>query len=156
MANAAQVIEALRVQTAKAAKALVLEIDRELRRATPIDTGHARRNWVPSVGAPSETESGDDSAHAAGLAEVLAYKLGDGSMWVANNVPYIQSLNYGHSDQQPAGFVERAIDTALARVQAKYAGTAIDVSSLRGAFAGAVGGTGAGNMAAAYSPFGDD
>ena len=60
-------------------KALVLEIDKELRRSTPVDTGHARANWVPSVGAPREVAVQGGEAHAAGVAEVLSFRIGDGA-----------------------------------------------------------------------------
>jgi hypothetical protein len=129
---------------------LALEIDKELRRATPVDTGHARRNWVPSVGTPNTSIAADDTASAAGVAAVLAYKLESGSLWVANVVPYIRSLNYGHSQQSPAGFVERAIDMAMAAVERKGG----DVTTMRKQFQDEVGGNAAGNVAGAYSPFG--
>jgi hypothetical protein len=129
---------------------LALEIDKELRRSTPVDTGHARRNWVPSVGTPNTSIAADDTASAAGVAAVLAYKLESGSLWVANVVPYIRSLNYGHSQQAPAGFVERAIDMAMAAVERKGG----DVTTMRKQFQDEVGGSAAGNVAGAYSPFG--
>lgn len=134
MATAAQIGDNLRAAVAQAVRMLALEIDAELRRATPVDTGHARRNWVPSVGQPNTQEAKDDTARAQGIADVMAYELANGALWVANVVPYIRALNYGHSKQQPAGFVERAIATALQKVQAKLAGK-IDISGMREAFA---------------------
>lgn len=134
MASAAQIGDNLRAAVAHAVRMLALEIDAELRRATPVDTGHARRNWVPSVGQPNAQEAKDDSARAQGIADVMAYQLASGALWVANVVPYIRSLNYGHSRQQPAGFVERAIAVALQKVEAKLAGK-IDISGMRDAFA---------------------
>lgn len=133
-------------------KALCLEIDRELRKATPVDTGHARANWVPSVGSPHFGEVATtrvagtvgSSAHAAGVASVLSFKLGDGALWVSNAVPYIEVLNYGHSNQAPPLFIEAAIDRAIATIQQRYA---INISLDRP--------TGAENLASAYSPFGD-
>ena len=153
--QAAAIGERLRKEIATAGKALALEIDKELRRSTPVDTGHARRNWVPSVGQPYASETSDDSAHAAGVSEVLAYVLESGSLWVANNVPYIRSLNYGHSQQEPAGFVERAVDIALQKVQARYKGR-IDLTAVRARVQSEIGGSGAENLASAYSPFGDE
>lgn len=133
---------------------LALEIDAELRKATPIDTGHARRNWISSVGQPNTQVANDESAHAAGIQAVLSYQLASGALWVANAVPYIRALNYGHSKQAPAGFIERAVDLAMQKVQRKVQGKGIDVSRLRSEFQSAVGGEMAGNVASAYSPFG--
>lgn len=138
-----------------ACKAAALEIDRELRRTTPIDTGNARRNWIPSVGAPHEG-AGGDAGHAAGVAQVVGYKLTQGPLWVSNATPYINRLNYGSSKQAPAGFVERAVDVAFQRVQQKFAAQNIDVSSLRTDFQRIAGAEGANNLASAYSPFGGD
>lgn len=130
-AQAARITDALTRKVEGVCRMLALEIAKELIKGTPVDTGHARRNWIPSVGQPNTQEAGDDSAHAQGVAEVLAYKLASGSLWVANVVPYIRSLNYGHSQQKPAGWVERAIALALAAVERKGA----DVSSMRESFA---------------------
>lgn len=114
--------EQLKAQIATAAKALILQIDANLRRSTPVDTGHARANWVPSVGSAHSGEVTGDGAHAAGTAGVLGFRLGDGALFEANSVPYIQRLNDGHSTQAPALFVEAAVDQALAKIRQRYAG----------------------------------
>lgn len=157
--QAAAIGARLRKQLTSVTIMLALEVDKELRRNTPIDTGHARRNWVPSVGEPNRVEVKDDSAHAQGVAEVLAYKLGDGPLWVANMVGYVIHLNYGTSDQKPAGWIERSVDVAFQKVKAKLARagkTDFDIDSLHAEYRSAVGGEGASNLASAYSPFGDD
>jgi bacteriophage HK97-gp10 putative tail-component len=156
--QAARIGAELRARIAMAMKMLALEIDRELRRNTPVDTGHARRNWIPSVGSMNTTEANDDGAHQAGVLEVLSYKLTDGALWVANVVDYVHYLNYGTSDQQPAGFIERSVDIAFQKAQAKISakGWDVDLSGMRTEYQGFVGGEGAENLAGAYSPFGDD
>jgi len=150
--QSARIGAALRSTAQRVCIALALEIDRELRLATPVDTGHARRNWVPSVGQPHQGAVQDDSAHAQGIAAVLAYELASGALWVANAVPYIRALNYGHSQQAPAGFVERAIDLAMATVSRKFG----HLTEMRTAFRQEVGGMAAENIASAYSPFSGD
>lgn len=110
-----------------AAKALVLEIVANLIRATPVDTGWARANWIPSIGSPA-TSTGGASAQSAGQAAVLQFVLDQAVMYVANHVPYINALNYGHSQQAPALFVEFCIDAALQTVQQKFG---VDTEALR-------------------------
>jgi hypothetical protein len=137
---------------------IVLGIARRLRSnpsrgGTPVDTGHARANWVPSVGDPFSSVVEADTAYASGAADVLSYQLGDGAAWVSNNVPYILALNDGWSKQQPAGFVERAIAETLLEAEQKFGELAKPVTS---AIASSVGASGAANLAAAYSPFGGD
>lgn len=151
------VVAALERETAKAAKALILEIDRELRRSpkeggTPVDTGHARASWLPSIGAPAQGE-GDEATHAAAVASVLRYQLDDGNLFLTNNAPYIGLLNLGASDQAELGFVEAAQDRALTTIQARFA-VKIDVGV--SSFTNDIGGAAAGNLASAFSPFGGD
>jgi len=118
----------LRAELGNVIKALILEIDANLREATPVDTGHARANWVPSIGAPHVGED-TGAAHEQGVQRVLGYKLDDGPAFESNRVPYINSLNYGHSKQAPRMFIEAAVDKAVATIQQRYS-VAIDVSSL--------------------------
>lgn len=137
---------------------IALDIDRRLRRnpsrgGTPVDTGHARANWVPSVGDPFKGEVDNDGAHDGGVADVLGYRLDDGPAWVSNNVPYIARLNDGWSKQRPAGFVETCIAEALQSALERFGDLARPVVA---AATSSIGASGAENMAAAYSPFGDD
>lgn len=116
----------------RAAKALILEVNRELRKrgtGTPVDTGHARASWIPAVGAPTllEPVGADSSLAAAGAARVMAFKLGQGMLFISNVAPYISRLNAGHSKQAPALFVERAIAAAIATIKAK---TGVDFGSV--------------------------
>ena len=93
---------------------------------TPILTGWAANNWIPAIQNPPNEPYGerppegkkftDSSASDAGIAALLTWELGQGTVFVVNNVPYIESLNQGHSKQSPAGFVENAIDGVLDKV----------------------------------------
>lgn len=114
-------------------------IDKPTNGGTPIDTGYARSNWMPRIGAPFEGtvgvrprvadvgESGfrgasgnryigsiDNGAQQqARDAVVSGYRIDLGGITITNNVDYIGRLNFGSSRQAPAGFVERAIRKAL-------------------------------------------
>lgn len=104
---------------------LDLDINANLIEATPVDTGWARANWIPSFGRPSQLEGefldpdrGDVQQRASKQQEATArvatnYKLEKGNLYATNNVPYIQRLNNGHSRKAPAGFVQQAIAKAL-------------------------------------------
>lgn len=125
--QAAKLADYLGRELANAAKELILEITANLQEATPVDTGHARANWVPSVGAPYTGEAMDGSANDAGVAQVLAFRLGQGDLSISNNVPYINRLIAGSSSQAPAGWDLRAIDQGLATVQSRHDGLKIQV-----------------------------
>ncbi len=136
----------------RACKALILEINRELRKSgtgTPVDTGHARASWIPAVGAPNLVEPvGSSGALAsAGSAQVMAYKLAQGTLYLSNVAPYINRLNRGYSAQAPGMFVEIAIAKAIQTIKAK-----LGVDFGAGQFTADIGGGGAGNLAEAFSP----
>lgn len=123
--------------TAGEIKALALNVDANLRAnpplGTPVDTGWARANWVPSVGQPAlfDAKKGgrptggeiaaQEEASQQGLNEVLAWRLTDGPIFVTNNVPYIGPLNDGHSKQSPPGFVQAALVKAVSETQSRGA-----------------------------------
>ncbi|QNN99850.1 hypothetical protein P67b_00091 [Ruegeria phage Tedan] len=122
------VIDTLEQVTASIVNSLAVNITAELIERTPVDTGWARANWVPAIGAPSLAGSGDlsRSAREAGAASaggrqssavgVIAagYRdISQGPIFVSNNVPYIGRLNGGSSAQAPAGFVQDAIAAGI-------------------------------------------
>ncbi len=111
-----------------------LVIDQAVVFSTAVDKGVARSNWRVSLSTPA---TGTISAYAPGnklgLGEVsnaqaaisqglavIASRQPGQSIVIANNVPYIESLNAGSSLQSPAGFIETAISQSVAAVsQAK-------------------------------------
>lgn len=128
MATADEVIAALRNAVAQAKSDLAIEIVANLMEppdagGTPVDTGWARANWIPSVGSPTTAPVGSPDAvssaaatQQAAIAEVAAYR-GDQDLWVTNNVDYISRLNDGSSKKAPAGFVDSAIKRAVETLQ---------------------------------------
>lgn len=113
------IVAALGRDLSRVSRDLMTNVHAALVDTTPVDTGWAKTNWIPSVGAPvletagtrAEAEAGslDRSPQDAGLARVRAYELKDGDLYDVNNVPYIQKLNAGSSAQAPAAFVQSAI-----------------------------------------------
>ena len=77
---------------------------------TPVGTGHARANWKVSIGSPAAgVVAGGDPSGAATLANGVAAIMADrdpfSTVWITNNVPYIETLEQGSSSQAPAGMV---------------------------------------------------
>lgn len=121
--------------------ALALNVNANLRDSpplgTPIDTGWASANWVPSVGDPY-TDPGIDQVKdptplqvaarakvaAEGVNDVLSWRNEDGPIFSTNNVPYIGALNAGHSGQSPRGFVQTAIEKAIRQTYSRAASQA--------------------------------
>ncbi len=83
---------------------------------TPVDTGRARANWQTTIGAPASGQviawNGPGGAASAALTEGAARiedVSGDVAIFLTNNVPYIEPLEFGHSRQAPGGMVRRNI-----------------------------------------------
>lgn len=102
---------------AEAARVLILvglAVDQTLVLTTPVDTGRARANWIVTTGtASSGTTAAVDLSGAAAIGQgtgVLgAYKTSLGPIFIANNLPYIERLENGHSAQAPSGMLTSAI-----------------------------------------------
>jgi hypothetical protein len=104
---------------------ITLDIVANLIETTPVDTGWARANWVPALGAPyvasldgirpttqmATSAAGEQSSKLAGVAG--GYRLEQGKVFISNNVPYILDLNAGSSSKAPVAFVQRAIVKAI-------------------------------------------
>lgn len=78
-------------------------------KASPVDTGRFRMNWMASGGNPASgvTDATDKSGNAAiGNATSFVLKATDWHEFtLTNNLPYAQRLEYGWSQQAPAGVV---------------------------------------------------
>ena len=96
----------------RAAKAVTGEAQRTLReisfagevrikRDMPVDTGRARASWGHWDSSANSPDSTPADAH---------YEETDAGLTIVqgSNVPYIEQLNEGHSQQAPAGFIDDA------------------------------------------------
>ena len=88
--------------TERAIRKITLDLHANLVEDTPVDTGWAQANWVPRVGRAYTGGGGRPgnvsaaaAASASGQAQVLGYRLGQGKVFVTNNVIYIEPLNGG-------------------------------------------------------------
>lgn len=94
-------------------KKVAMSIFTQVVQKTPVDTGRARGNWQISVGedTTSTTDRKDKKKKGAkpSFLSDEAGKLnackGDETIYISNNLPYIQKLEYGSSKQAPNGIV---------------------------------------------------
>jgi hypothetical protein len=94
---------------------IAIDMDQRLVTKTPVDTGRAQNNWFPSIGAASARVETGDFASLNPIAEAVQVFSAAPKfpvLFIANNLPYIEALNNGHSKQAPAHFVEQAINEA--------------------------------------------
>ena len=110
------------INTDQAIKKIALDVDKSVVLATPVDTGRARANWQASINSPIDTVSSDSDSSGGktisqAQAAIATYRSGD-TIHITNNLPYIKRLNEGWSKQAPAGFVDKAVQTAGAQLKA--------------------------------------
>lgn len=99
--------------------------------ATPVLSGHARANWIPSVDEPDPgTVAGVAGVDATGAPQTAQEKQaveeeiklflgssGKTKLCLTNNLSYIQGLDDGDSAKAPAGIVLPSITAALAAMR---------------------------------------
>lgn len=88
--------------------------------ASPVKTGHFRRNWQVNIGVPTGNElPGVDASGQATVVNAETRLRASVNrnpflpVFIENNVPYAARLNSGSSTQAPAMFVEMALAAAL-------------------------------------------
>ena len=92
-------------------RALTLGIFGSVIKMTPVDTGRAKGNWQCTIGQPAsgETSTMGESAAMSAMIGVVPHQAGK-QVYLTNNLPYIQKLEYdAHSSQAPAGMVRVSI-----------------------------------------------
>lgn len=97
----------------KGIRSTLLELSTAIIKDTPADTGAARRNWQASIGRGATgviaAEGSVRSSEAKAIAEVdqtVSVAVGD-LYYLTNNLPYIERLEYGWSQQAPGGMVRK-------------------------------------------------
>tara|TARA_R110002096_G_scaffold434027_2_gene654501 strand:+ start:188 stop:577 length:390 start_codon:yes stop_codon:yes gene_type:complete len=80
---------------------------------TPVDSGRARGNWQVSIDEPVANvialkSKNGNAAISAGSQTILNTVTGQ-SIWISNNLPYIERLEQGWSGQAPFGMIAGAL-----------------------------------------------
>jgi hypothetical protein len=88
---------------------------------TPVDTGRARGNWqvtldTPATGYNTDKKDGTGTAAIAEGVSVITQAPNDGLIWITNNLPYIERLENGWSNQAPAGMVKVALEEVMTMI----------------------------------------
>jgi hypothetical protein len=112
-------IDAVLVQQVDITKRAVVEVYSRLTQRTPIDTGRAKDNWIPSIDTPhlesryrdnyNPTPLGVSADPSEILALLTAIVMGkDFTVYITNNLTYINPLEFGHSQRQaPEGMLRK-------------------------------------------------
>lgn len=91
-----------------AARKVMLDIQRDVMKATPVDTGMLRSSWFLGLGSPAVAPTNSDSV-------LSGFKWG-ATVWLSNNLPYAHFIEFGGSKvKAPAGMLR----VTVARYQAQ-------------------------------------
>ena len=94
-----------------------LVADQVIVQGTPVLSGRARSGWDVTIGAvssyvpegePSTPSAGASQAIARGEATIGSWRLGAGTIYISNGLPYIRRLDEGYSGQAPSGMTADA------------------------------------------------
>lgn len=121
-----RIADAITADVNELVKAIVVNIQYEVVRRTPIDTGRARSNFVVRLNTPFRLVykpyspyrsryrggSGGSMGENANLQQAVAQARGvmarrkpDDPVYITNNLPYIARLNEGYSKLAPRNYV---------------------------------------------------
>jgi hypothetical protein len=89
-------------------RAVTIGVFSSVIRMTPVDTGRAKGNWQCTIGSPANGQNQIADSEVAMIATVP--NQAGSKVYLTNNLPYIQKLEYGHSTQAPSGMVRISID----------------------------------------------
>lgn len=105
------------------AKIVAKTIHNDLLNKTPVDTSNALSNWIVSAGVLTLEEIDPFYIGIKGSTQLLSIRAASivadieinnkkpmEPIFISNSVPYIKDLDSGASKQEPAGFVNRAVE----------------------------------------------
>ncbi len=112
-ADTAKAIDYLGLEMDMVVRKIALSTYTSITKKTPVDTGRARANWNISLDSPNRSVTTSTS----GKTPSLPSKVKDRDIWIANNLPYIESLENGSSKQAPNGMVALSVQEVNAWVK---------------------------------------
>jgi len=87
---------------------------------TPVRSGRARGSWITTINTPSEkisgrkTKSGNSTITSG--SSVITQAPAFSTIWMTSNLPYIERLEGGYSEQSPNGMVA----TTVAELESQF------------------------------------
>ena len=96
---------------------LAFRIDTRVVQETPVDTSQARSNWIVSQNRSIDMAIGNIGPSAAISNGAVAIRGSKAfcELFISNNMPYIERLNEGWSQQAPTKYIDRIIEQEVAK-----------------------------------------
>ena len=115
-ADLAAFAEAIDVDLDTVHERVIHDIHNRVTMRTPVDTGRARASWQITTGAPSNFVPAPGTYGPPPPPATPPMSIKD-TVYITNNIPYIEYLENGTSDQSPTGMVA----ITLAEIEAEIA-----------------------------------
>lgn len=101
---------------------ICLELFNKVILKSPVDTGRFRANWNAAINYPDNSVSNSLDKTGIGTiaknnAIISNFNVNDSSIYLTNNLPYAQRLEYGYSKQAPQGMARLSV----MEIASKYA-----------------------------------
>lgn len=101
-----------------------LQVFKNIVQMTPVEFGGAKLNWNVDINVidlsltppPATAPDAGFYNELKALSATARYKAKD-IIYISNNLPYIERLNEGSSQQAPAGYIQSAIDTGTRQAE---------------------------------------
>jgi hypothetical protein len=98
-------------------RAVTIGLFSSIIKMTPVDTGRAKGNWQCTInsGATNVVTRDDNSPYGSANGETMDMLLttipprAGHKVFLSNNLPYIERLEYGYSKQAPSGMVRVSV-----------------------------------------------
>ena len=95
----------IKAKANKAVRIAAIKTWAKIIKMTPVDTGRARSNWFIGLAIGSEVNEVNRQRGPNYINKKLPDDLLNNKVYLYNNLPYINKLEYGHSGQAPKGMV---------------------------------------------------
>jgi len=103
--------------------AINTEISTNIIDLTPVDTGRAKGNWIPTIGTSANgiNDIDDKSGNTTKVkASIEARKSAKKVFFLTNNLKYIRPLEHGSSSQNPSGMVGLSLQQIKANIRREF------------------------------------
>ncbi len=117
LAATKKAIDNTRLEANRKLRKLYIKIYRNIILGTPVDTGRARANWFLTMSSHSNEQTGSSRLSMVKKLRPMPKIVLDEKIYLTNNLPYINKLEYGHSKQAPKGWVRSELVRAQAEIR---------------------------------------
>lgn len=111
-------VNSMYVNVAELQKTVAFDLFARIVKKTPKRTGRAQSSWTMAVNRVDRTvKPAGRKSYPPAKAPAVKNKVGD-TIWISNNLPYIESLEQGRSRQQaPHGMVAISIEEVKSQLE---------------------------------------